>query len=122
MRGMNDIGLDRQISVDKIGRNGFVSANPADGSGGHNDRLGSSVLQPALDRGVIAQIDRFAIGRDTIGNGFAAVLTGATRLDPSAASAIKTYYGAKCPIFDRLVTLDEAILYSQDETGLCELG
>jgi hypothetical protein len=40
----------------------------------------------------------------------------------AAPNKAQTYYGAKCPIFDRLVTLDEAILYSQDETGLCELG
>jgi hypothetical protein len=98
MRGMNDIGLDRQIFAGKIGRNGFVSANPADGSGGHNDRRGSSVLQPALDRGVIAQIDRFAIGRDPIGNGFAAVVTGAT-VGPFGGIGDKDLLRCKMPDF-----------------------
>jgi hypothetical protein len=54
---MDDVGLDRQIVVDELGRPAVVRLDAADRRGRHDDRLGPHVGQPGLDVALAPEID-----------------------------------------------------------------
>ena len=59
---IDQIGRDRQILVDEFGRKRIVGVNATNFRGGHNDDLRSHIVEEALGRLLVQQIDLFATG------------------------------------------------------------
>jgi hypothetical protein len=62
--GMDDIRLDREIVINKIGRVTVIGENAADFRRGEQDRVGTILLEPNLNGDLIAKIDDRSIRLD----------------------------------------------------------